>query len=277
MSLTLALLSKTPASSAFRQYYETECSKDDLVFLVQASSTEVDVLRRGSSRLEECMSSQFYDWTRTLRMNVALHEFDFVIACGVCERDTNGDMHLVSKISQAVSSFPHKSADSVFWSPIHFVSNDPDDGRVGCIRMSKGQVLAVELVGLASDGACFPLFLGSVNHDKVALASSSATAQRPSSLYAGRVPVGQQLPRIIRMRGPEGRGVAELAIFGEERRRSSLAQMFNRLDSVNVAACKIVSVSIATDAVIEAFLNARGRSVLYENPGDLVLRSCTPE
>ncbi|KAL7671800.1 hypothetical protein ACOME3_006703 [Neoechinorhynchus agilis] len=293
---------KSDWHSGFCDYFGSEdfkmgVAKDDLIFFVRSNrndeeKTVTEVYRHGSERVSECLKlKDRYDWRRSFHLNVVLHQFDYVAVCAVCQRLSSTNLQMISKLSQGMSSFPHKTQEdqnTIYDSPVHFICHDPDS-LTGSVRLCRGQVLAVELVGLRDDNI-YTFFLGSINHDKVIYALQRITHdnRRNSLYYPGREPASSC--QIVRMKGPHGRGSAELSVWtrSSERRRPSIQDIVGRftdlrtfLSQTNQAnqdeiICKIISITLPTECLVKDYIltnDGNTKSALYTNPGDMVLQT----
>ncbi|XP_038838529.1 uncharacterized protein KIAA0930 homolog isoform X2 [Salvelinus namaycush] len=184
----------------FSTYFMEKLSpreQDDMLFYVrrklsyvspdqsEGKKVDVEVYRRDSKRLPG-LGEPDIDWEESVYLNLILMKLDYVVTCAVCTRSDAGDIHI------------HRKKSQVFC-----------DMTVG-----EGEMVCVELV--ASDKSnTFQgvVFQGSIRYEAL------------KKVYDNRVSVAAKMAQrmsfgfykynnmeFVRMKGPQGKGHAEMAV-----------------------------------------------------------------
>ncbi|KAG7455929.1 hypothetical protein MATL_G00246350 [Megalops atlanticus] len=180
---------------------------------------EVEVYRRDSKNLPG-LGDPDIDWEESVYLNLILHKLDYVVTCAVCTRTDAGDIHLHKKKSQQVFASPSKNpmdskgVESKMSYPNIFFMIDSFEEVFGDMVVGEGEMVCVELV--ASDKTnTFQgvIFQGSIRYEAL------------RKVYDNRVGVAAKMAQrmsfgfykynnmeFVRMKGPQGKGHAEMAV-----------------------------------------------------------------
>ncbi|XP_064481124.1 uncharacterized protein KIAA0930 homolog [Ornithodoros turicata] len=187
--------------------------EDDLVFFVHKCTrnsryipkieTWVEVLRRGSKRLP--LAEPQVDWEETVYLNLIVQQVEYTVTCAICKRTSPDHLQLLRRRSQRVYASPsrhsmeNKGEAEEMTYPTIFFTVDSYEEVFGDLWLRDGELVCIELVahyhkrpGVEDSGKV--LFLGSVGPEAL---RRSATGGR----YA-----------FVRLRGPRGKGHAQLAL-----------------------------------------------------------------
>ncbi|GLG92407.1 uncharacterized protein GBIM_00115 [Gryllus bimaculatus] len=206
---------------------------DDLLFFVRKRhikgssrylpkfETEVDVFRKDSRKLP--IGDPDIDWEETVYLNLIIHQFDYTLTLAICTRTSPKELQVLKRHSQKVYASPSRrrmdakgEVEEMTYPHICFMVDNFDE--VFCdILVRDGEMVCVELVASDRDGAIQGvIFLGSIRYDalkKVYDARSSLSskmAQRMTfGLFSGAT---TQRVEFVRMKGPQGKGHAEMAV-----------------------------------------------------------------
>nr|CAD7194791.1 unnamed protein product [Timema douglasi] len=206
---------------------------DDLLFFVRKKhvkgssrylpkfETEVDVFRKDSRKLP--IGDPDIDWEETVYLNLIIHQFDYTLTLAICTRTSPKELQVLKRHSQKVYASPSRrrmdtkgEVEEMTYPHVCFMVDNFDE--VFCdILVRDGEMVCVELVASDRDGAIQGvIFLGSIRYDalkKVYDARSSLSskmAQRMTfGLFSGAT---TQRVEFVRMKGPQGKGHAEMAV-----------------------------------------------------------------
>ncbi|CAB0033243.1 unnamed protein product [Trichogramma brassicae] len=206
---------------------------DDLLFFVRKKhikssskflpkfETEVDVFRKDSKKLP--IGDPDIDWEETVYLNLVVHQFDYTLTLAICTRTSPKELQVLRRHSQKVYASPSRrrmdakgELEEMTYPHICFMVDNFDE--VFCdILVRDGEMVCVELVASDREGTIQGvIFLGSIRYDalkKVYDARSSLStkmAQRMTfGLFSG---AGSQRVEFVRMKGPQGKGHAEMAV-----------------------------------------------------------------
>ncbi|CAF1031280.1 unnamed protein product [Didymodactylos carnosus] len=167
---------------------------DDLIFYVTRKLQNdfqhpfhlVEVFRYHDSKRLPNLNDVNYDWEETSNLNLVLHQFEYTVTCAVCTKTSNKHLQILKRLS------------TTFFEMV----------------VNEGQMVCVEL--LATNPALSQprvLFLGSIKYE--ALKKVYETRATTSTRVAQRMSFGIYSKRrveFVRMRGPNGKGHAEMAV-----------------------------------------------------------------
>ncbi|XP_043244252.1 uncharacterized protein KIAA0930 homolog [Amphibalanus amphitrite] len=206
---------------------------DDLLFFIRKRhlkearkyipryETLVEVFRRDSKKLP--IGDPEIDWEETIYVNMIIHHFDYHLTLAVCTRTSPRELQVLKRHTERVWASPSRrlmsdkgTSEQMTYPDICFMLDNFDEIFTD-ILVRDGEMVAVELVARDRDGALRGVtFLGSVRYDALkkvydARASiSNKMAQRMTfGLFSS--PSAQRM-EFVRMRGPLGKGHAELAV-----------------------------------------------------------------
>ncbi|XP_077977338.1 uncharacterized protein KIAA0930 homolog [Glandiceps talaboti] len=201
--------------------------RDDMLFYVRRkevvdrddAQAELKVYRRDAKILPS-LGDPDIDWEESVYLNLILQQFEYTLTCAIC-RKPGKDIHVLKKHSQQVYASPSKrrmdskgEVAELAYPNIYFIIDNFDEAFSDMI-IEEGQMVCVELVAQEKHGTFQGvIFLGSVKYEALRrvyegrASMASRVAQRMSlGKYTGR---GRM--EFIRMRGPEGKGHAEMAV-----------------------------------------------------------------
>ncbi|XP_064795291.1 uncharacterized protein KIAA0930 homolog [Oncorhynchus masou masou] len=218
----------------FSTYFMEKLSpreQDDMLFYVrrklsyvspdqsEGKKVDVEVYRRDSKKLPG-LGEPDIDWEESVYLNLILMKLDYVVTCAVCTRSDAGDIHIHRKKSQQVYASPSKHAmdskgeESKMSYPNIFFMIDNFEEVFCDMTVGEGEMVCVELV--ASDKSnTFQgvVFQGSIRYEAL------------KKVYDNRVSVAAKMAQrmsfgfykynnmeFVRMKGPQGKGHAEMAV-----------------------------------------------------------------
>nr|XP_032511850.1 uncharacterized protein KIAA0930 homolog isoform X3 [Danaus plexippus plexippus] len=224
----------------FQEEQSIDC--DDLLFFVRKRhvkgssrylpkyETDVEVFRKDSKKLP--IGDPEIDWEETVYLNLIVHQFDYTLTLAICTRTSPKELQVLKRHSQKVYASPSRrkmdtkgEGEEMTYPHICFMVDNFDE--VFCdIVVRDGEMVCVELVARGRGGAAQAvIFLGSIRYDALtrvydARQSSLSTkvAQRMSFGLLGRGAGAAARCEFVRMKGPGGKGHAEVAV---SRARSS--------------------------------------------------------
>ncbi|KPP71490.1 hypothetical protein Z043_109599 [Scleropages formosus] len=197
-------------------------SADDQGFEVVddvGQSVEVEVYRRDSKKLPG-LGDPDIDWEESVYLNLILQKLDYMVTCAVCTRSEAGDIHIHKKKSQQVFASPSKhpmdskGEESKISYPNIFFMIDNFEEAFGDMTVGEGEMVCVELV--ASDKSnTFQgvIFQGSIRYEalrKVYDNRVSVAAKMAQRMSFGFYKYNNM--EFVRMKGPQGKGHAEMAV-----------------------------------------------------------------
>ncbi|KAI3366739.1 hypothetical protein L3Q82_009223, partial [Scortum barcoo] len=185
----------------------------------EGKKVEVEVYRRDSKKLPG-LGDPDIDWEESVYLNLILQKLDYVVTCAVCTRSDAGDIHIHKKKCQEVFASPSKHAmdskgeESKMSYPNIFFMIDNFEEVFSDMTVGEGEMVCVELV--ASDKSnTFQgvIFQGSIRYEAL------------KKVYDNRVSVAAKMAQrmsfgfykynnmeFVRMKGPQGKGHAEMAV-----------------------------------------------------------------
>ncbi|XP_050362481.1 uncharacterized protein KIAA0930 homolog [Nymphalis io] len=218
----------------FQEEQSIDC--DDLLFFVRKRhvkgssrylpkyETDVEVFRKDSKKLP--IGDPEIDWEETVYLNLIVHQFDYTLTLAICTRTSPKELQVLKRHSQKVYASPSRrkmdtkgEGEEMTYPHICFMVDNFDE--VFCdIVVRDGEMVCVELVAKGRGGAAQAvIFLGSIRYDALtrvydARQSSLSTkvAQRMSFGLLGRGAGAAARCEFVRMKGPGGKGHAEVAV-----------------------------------------------------------------
>lgn len=199
-------------------------SDDDMLFYVQTKphipgESEIKVFRKTSKNLPG-LGDPHINWEESVYLNLIMHEFEYTLTCAICTRLPNQDLKVLSKTVLTVHASHHmrrmdskgESSDQSY--PNIFFIIDSYDEVFESLSLQEGEIVCVELTATRKDsGKEAVIFLGSVKHEAL------------MSVYDAKISIGTKVAQkmswmsaqndhfeYIRMRGPHGKGYAEMRI-----------------------------------------------------------------
>ncbi|KAM6984708.1 uncharacterized protein KIAA0930 homolog [Aplochiton taeniatus] len=208
--------------SSFRPVLKEQahtCFKDEILTESAMQHVEVEVYRRDSKKLPG-LGDPDIDWEESVYLNLILQKLDYVVTCAVCTRSDAGDIHIHKKKSQEVFASPSKHAmdskgeESKMSYPNIFFMIDNFEEVFNDMTVGEGEMVCVELV--ASDKSnTFQgvIFQGSIRYEalkKVYDNRVSVAAKMAQRMSFGYYKYNNM--EFVRMKGPQGKGHAEMAV-----------------------------------------------------------------
>ncbi|XP_071486427.1 uncharacterized protein KIAA0930 homolog [Diadema setosum] len=216
----------------FSQHFVADVSddlRDDMLFFIhrkQATSrqekhqTRLEVFRRDSKNLPS-LGEPSIDWEETVYLNLILQQYQYILTCAVCIK-SEGTLTILRKHTEQVFASPSrrrmdsKGEESEVAYPNIFFIIDNFDEIFGDFTVQEGQMFCVELVASEKQGPFRSVvFLGSVRYEALKTVydnRASMTSKVASKVSLGFYQGGRGRVEFIRMRGPEGKGFAEVAV-----------------------------------------------------------------
>eukprot|EP00794_Sanderia_malayensis_P018132 gene18132-19942_t len=204
---------------------EAHQGEDDMLFYVkcQPRSSEKEVfVRRINSPEIPGLGDPHVNWEETVYLNMIMHQIDYRVTCTICTRLTNRDLKVITKASLKIDASHHfrrmdsKGEESTQSYPNIFFMIDTYDEVFRSLCVREDELVCVELVARhKSSGTSAVIFLGSVNYDalkKVYDSKGSFGLKLAKRMSLGWMASDHDHVEFIRMRGPHGKGFAEMAI-----------------------------------------------------------------
>ncbi|XP_014677936.1 PREDICTED: uncharacterized protein KIAA0930 homolog [Priapulus caudatus] len=207
--------------------------RDDMLFFVKKTitslrdptQTEIAVFRKHSKQLP-ALGEADIDWEETVYLNLILQQFEYTLTCAVCTRTSAKDLQILKRFSQRVYASPSKrqmdgkgEEEQISYPNIFFTVDNFDEIFTDII-VRDGEMVCVELVAADKCGAFQGvIFLGSIRYDalkKVYDARTSVSSRMAKRLSLGWYRGQQKRVEFVRMKGPQGKGHAEMAVSKEK-------------------------------------------------------------
>jgi len=203
-------------------------SDDDLVFYVTRQVDNdfhhplhlVEVVRHHDTKRQPKLGAPEYDWEETTNLNLVLHQFEYTVTTAVCTKTSNKHLQILKRLSTKVYASPSRrdmeskgTEEKITYPNIYFTVDNFEDTFCEMV-VNEGQMVCVELVAknpLFNEPRV--LFLGSIKYE--ALKKVYETRASTSTRVAQRMSLGMYTKRrveFVRMRGPNGKGHAEMAV-----------------------------------------------------------------
>lgn len=202
--------------------------QDDLLFIVKkvpkveagisSMETVVDVIRRENIAKLPAPNDPEPLWDETVYLNLLLNHLEYVVTCAVCSRSTPKDLQIIRRKSTRVFASPSrrrmdsKGESEEMSYPNLFFSIDDFEDIFKEVIVRDGEMVCVELVAKdpLSSSIKSVLFLGSVRYEllkQVYDGRASLTNKMTEKWWSST-----QRTEFVRMKGPQGRGYAEMAV-----------------------------------------------------------------
>ncbi|XP_060695433.1 uncharacterized protein KIAA0930 homolog isoform X1 [Hemiscyllium ocellatum] len=205
--------------------------QDDMLFYVRRKLTfvgpdssdgkqvEVEVYRRDSKKLPG-LGDPDIDWEESVYLNLVLQKLEYVVTCAVCTRSDGGDIHIHKKKSQQVFASPSKhpmdskGEESKISYPNIFFMIDSFEEVFSDMSVGEGEMVCVELVASDKNNTFQGvIFQGSIRYEalkKVYDNRVSVAAKMAQKMSFGFYKYNNM--EFVRMKGPQGKGHAEMAV-----------------------------------------------------------------
>ncbi|CAK5078786.1 unnamed protein product [Meloidogyne enterolobii] len=179
--------------------------------------SHLQVFRR-QSRNKPSVGDRDVNWHETLCLNLILQQLDYFVTCAVCTKNSPTNMQIHRKNFQRVYPSPSRrrmdakgECEEITYPKIYFAIDSFDEVFNDMI-IGEGECICVELIARDRNrNVEAVIFLGSIRYDilkKLYDSRNSGTwnwAQRWMN-------VGKQRHEFVKMRGPRGKGFAEMAV-----------------------------------------------------------------
>lgn len=201
---------------------------DDLVFYVTRQVQNdfhhplhlVEVFRHHDVKRQPKLGASEYDWEETTNLNLVLHQFEYTVTTAVCTKTSNKHLQILKRLSTKVYASPSRrdmdskgTEEKITYPNIYFTVDNFEDTFCEMV-VNEGQMVCVELVARNPFiNETKVLFLGSIKYE--ALRKVYETRATTSTRVAQRMSLGMYTKRrveFVRMRGPNGKGHAEMAV-----------------------------------------------------------------
>jgi len=205
-----------------RQQYDEE--EDDMLFYVQQipgdGGQEVKVFRKHSKNLPG-LGDPHVNWEESVYLNLIMHHLEYDITCAVCTRLPNQDLKVLCKKTLNVHASHHmrrmdskgESSDQSY--PNIFFIIDSYDEVFEPLSVEDEEIVCVELTARFKTEGAIPsvIFLGSVKHEALLNVYDAKTTLGTKMVQKMSWMTGNaEHYEYIRMRGPHGKGYAEMRI-----------------------------------------------------------------
>ncbi|KAJ6649987.1 hypothetical protein Bhyg_05230 [Pseudolycoriella hygida] len=219
----------------FQSEPDHSIDSDDLLFFVRKKhvkgtsrqmpkyDTEVNVFRKDSRKLP--IGDPDVDWEETVYLNLIIHQFNYTLTLAICTRTSPKELQVLRRHSQRVYASPSRrkmdtkgDGEEMTYPHICFMVDNFDE-VFSDIMVRDGEMVCVELVANDRDGSVQGvIFLGSIRYDALKKvydarqsSLSSKVAQRMTFGFFNS-PGPQTRCEFVRMKGPQGKGHAEMAV-----------------------------------------------------------------
>ncbi|XP_060084561.1 uncharacterized protein KIAA0930 homolog [Ylistrum balloti] len=221
-------------TSLFTKYFlsgsvSRDDTRDDMLFYVRKipnpkgkfyMKTEIEVYRRASKNVPS-LEDKTINWEETVYLNIILHQFEYTVTCAVCTRTSEADLQILKKFSQRVYPSPSrrrmdsKGTEEEITYPNIFFTVDNFEEAFGDIIVRDSEMVCVELTAADRRGNLQGvIFLGSIRYEalkKVYDARASLTSKMVQTMSLGWIKSHKRV-EFVRMRGPQSKGHAEVAV-----------------------------------------------------------------
>ncbi|XP_012555871.1 uncharacterized protein KIAA0930 homolog isoform X1 [Hydra vulgaris] len=204
---------------------ENQQNDDDMLFYVQSkynqSGNEIKVFRKTSKNLPG-LGDPHINWMESVYLNMIMHDMEYTLTCAICTRLPTNDLKVLYKTSLKVHASHHmrrmdsKGESSDLSYPNIFFIIDSYDEVFESMSIEQEEILCVELSAkYKGTKENIVIFLGSVRHEALLMTYEAKTtigtkfAQKMSWINLGG---STDHFEYIRMRGPYGKGFAEMRI-----------------------------------------------------------------
>ncbi|XP_064601842.1 uncharacterized protein KIAA0930-like [Liolophura sinensis] len=203
-------------------------SRDDMLFYVKKIENgkgkghlvDIEVYRRQDAKKPELTDSTV-NWEETVYLNIILHQFEYTATVAICTRTSLKELQILKKFTQRVYPSPSKrrmdskgTEEEMAYPNIYFAVDNFEE-IFSEIIVRDSEMVCVELVASDRDGTLQGvLFLGSIRYEalrNVYDARASLTSRLAQNMSLGWFK-GHKRVEFMRMRGPHGKGHAEMAV-----------------------------------------------------------------
>ncbi|KAF7632776.1 hypothetical protein Mgra_00007838 [Meloidogyne graminicola] len=183
-------------------------------------STDISHLQvfRRQSRNKPSIGDRNVNWHETLCLNLILQQLDYFVTCAVCTKNSPTNMQIHRKNFQRVYPSPSRrrmdakgECEEITYPKIYFAIDSFDEVFNDMI-ISEGECICVELIARDRNRNIEAvIFLGSIRYDILKKLYDSRNAGTWN--WAQRwMNAGKQRHEFVKMRGPRGKGFAEMAV-----------------------------------------------------------------
>uniref|UniRef100_A0A914YRJ3 Uncharacterized protein n=1 Tax=Panagrolaimus superbus TaxID=310955 RepID=A0A914YRJ3_9BILA len=190
--------------------------KSSSSFYVGAGASHLQVFRR-QSKNKPLPGDKSVNWEETVCLNVILQQIDYYVTCAVCLK-TSSNLQIIRKNCQRVYPSPSRrrmdakgECEEITYPKIYFAIDDFEQ-VFNDVIVTEGECVCVELVARDRyrDREAV-IFLGSIKYDvlkKLYDSRGSGTWNWAQKLISS----DKRRREFVRMRGPRGKGCAEMAV-----------------------------------------------------------------
>uniref|UniRef100_A0A1I8F3B7 Minichromosome maintenance protein 2 n=1 Tax=Macrostomum lignano TaxID=282301 RepID=A0A1I8F3B7_9PLAT len=202
--------------------------------------TTVEVHRKHKHNYRLILADQLIDLEESVYLNLIMQQFAYTVTCAVCTRTGARELQILRRFTSRVFASPSRHCmdgkacrEEITYPNIFFSVHNYDELFADCV-VRDSELLCVELVACDRRGRLQGvLFLGSIRYESVlevyqaragggtrggSSSSAPAGGQAPSGWLfrsvsaASSASVGRRRVEFLRMRGPHGKGHAEVAV-----------------------------------------------------------------
>ncbi|CAH3039990.1 unnamed protein product [Pocillopora meandrina] len=219
----------------FSQYFvcSEDETRDDLLFYVRGKSSNKDgkvdkdyqeskvAVFRKDSKVLPSLGDPGIDWEESVYLNLILHQFEYTLTCAICTKPQEKEMRVLSRISQKVYASPNRrrmdskgSSAEISYPNIFFILDNFEE-TFRDFALQENEMVCVELVAKdKTESVEGVIFLGSIRYESLkkvydGRASVASKVARKVSMGWWKGPANVEF---IKMKGPGGKGHAEMAI-----------------------------------------------------------------
>uniref|UniRef100_A0A1I7TB88 DUF2045 domain containing protein n=1 Tax=Caenorhabditis tropicalis TaxID=1561998 RepID=A0A1I7TB88_9PELO len=214
--------------NAYCQSAKCQAQSDDMIwyvhqakltnsFYIQGNQNLLQVFRRHSKN-QPTPCDDNYNWEETVCLNIIMQQIDFYVTCAVCTKTGPQNLQIIRKNCQRVFPSPSrrrmdsKGDNEEITYPKLYFAIDGFEEIFNDVIVRDGECVCVELVARDRQKTRESVvFLGSIRYEilkQVYDTKASSTWQWAQKLMK----VGERRQEFVRMRGPQGKGYAEMAV-----------------------------------------------------------------
>ncbi|CAD6187573.1 unnamed protein product [Caenorhabditis auriculariae] len=214
--------------SAYCQSSKCQAHSDDMIwyvhqtklsasFYLQGQNSLIQVFRRHSKN-QPAPCDESYNWEETFCLNFIMQQLDFFVTCAVCTKTGPQNLQIIRKNRQRVFPSPSRrrmdskgESEEITYPKLYFAIDGFDEVFQDVV-VRDGECVCVELIARDRQSTREAvIFLGSIRYEilkQVYDTKASSTWHWAQKLMKQ----GDRRQEFVRMRGPQGKGYAEMAV-----------------------------------------------------------------
>ncbi|KAJ7390956.1 hypothetical protein OS493_020976 [Desmophyllum pertusum] len=183
---------------------------------------KIACVQKRTSKFFPSLGDPSIDWEESvIFLNWILHQFEYTLTCAICTKPQEKEMRVLSRISQKVYASPNRrrmdtkgSSAEISYPNIFFILDNFEE-TFRDFSLQENEMVCVELVAKdKTESVEGVIFLGSIRFESLkkvydGRASVASKVARKVSMGWWKGPANVEF---IKMKGPGGKGHAEMAI-----------------------------------------------------------------